>query len=106
MSPQTLKLDFILRSSIFDRPRQLVLDPFYLEFDDNNLASSDPTKFHKEEIAGIRFGIKRIKGLDFYIGRIYCIDIKNNSGKIISTVSVLRHCLAPLYRWYWLGNNC
>jgi len=42
MSPQTLKLDFILRSSIFDRPRQIVLDPFYLEFDDNNLVSSTP----------------------------------------------------------------
>src|SRR5882757_58301 len=83
MSSQALKLDFVLKSTIFDRPRQLVLDPLYLEFDDNNLASATPTKFHKEEIEGIRFGIKWIKGLDFYIGRIYCIDIKNRSGQII-----------------------
>ena len=83
MSSQALKLDFVLRSSIFDRPRKLVLDPLYLEFDDNDLASSTPTKFLKEEIEGIRFGIKWISGYGFYIGRIYCIDIKNNSGKII-----------------------
>jgi len=81
MASQPLKLDFVLKSSIFDRPRQLVLDPLYLEFDDNNLSSSTPKKFLKEE--GIRFGIKWIKGLDFYIGRIYCIDIKNRSGQII-----------------------
>ncbi|HXO75704.1 MAG TPA: hypothetical protein VN824_10725 [Puia sp.] len=60
-----------------------MLDPLYLEFDDNDLASSAPTKFLKEEIEGIRFGIKWISGYGFYIGRIYCIDIKNNSGKII-----------------------
>ena len=83
MSSQALKLDFALKSSIFDRSRHLVLDPLYLEFDDNNLVSSPPTKFLKEEIEGIRFGIKWIKGLDFYIGRIYCIDIKNSSGQII-----------------------
>src|SRR6266481_4824997 len=83
MSSQALKLDFILKSSIFDRPRQLVLDPLYLEFDDNNLASSTPTKFLKEEIEGIRFGIKWISGYGFNIGRIYCIDIKNKSGQII-----------------------
>jgi len=83
MSSQALQLDFILKSSILDRPRQLVLDPLYLEFDDNNLASSTPTKFLKEEIEGIRFGIKWIRGYGFYIGRIYCIDIKNKSGQII-----------------------
>ena len=83
MSSQALKLDFVLKSSIFDRPRQLVLAPLYLEFDDNNLVSSTPTKFLKEEIEGIRFGIKGIRGYRFYIGRTYCIDIKNNSGKII-----------------------
>ena len=83
MSSQGLKLEYVLKSSIFDRPRQLVLDPLYLEFDDNNMVSSLPTKFLKEEIEGIRFGIKWIKGLDFYIGRIYCIDIKNKSGQII-----------------------
>jgi hypothetical protein len=83
MSSRALKLDFILKSSIFDRSRQLVLDPLYLEFDDNNLVSSTPTKFLKEEIEGIRYGIKWIRGYGFYIGRIYCIDIKNRSGQII-----------------------
>ena len=83
MSSHTLKLDFVLKSSFFDRPRKLVLDPLYLEFEDNNLASSPPTKFLKEEIEGIRYGIKWIRGYRFYIGRIYCIDIRNKSGKII-----------------------
>jgi hypothetical protein len=83
MSHQPEKLEFVLRSSIFDRPRQLVLDSQYLEFDDNDRASSAPTRFLKEEIEGVRFGVKWIRGYDFYIGRIYCIDVKNISGQII-----------------------
>jgi len=37
----------------------------------------------KEEIKDCRFGISWIRGIDFYIGRIYCIDISNGNGKLI-----------------------
>jgi len=83
MTLQNEKLEFLIKSSIFDRPRALVLLPEYLEFDDNDLASSIPTKFLKEDIEAFRYGVKWIRGYRFYIGRIYCIDIKGVSGQII-----------------------
>lgn len=70
---QTLKL--FLKSSIFDKEKVLIVDPGFLEYDGIN--------FSKFEIAEIRFGIKSIKGYNFRIGRIYCIDIKSLNGNII-----------------------
>jgi len=77
------RLEFITRSTIFDRERKLMIDPGYVEFDDKDLADSTPTKFLKEEIEGIRYGVKGIRMRIFNIGRIYCIDIRNNKGHII-----------------------
>ncbi|MHA4807403.1 hypothetical protein ACX0G9_04835 [Flavitalea flava] len=74
---------FTLKTSLFDRHRQLIIDSEYLEFEDTNLVSSLPTKFVKEEIESIRYGIKGIRGYRFYIGKIFCIDIKSTSGQVI-----------------------
>jgi len=79
----TLKLQFTLKSSIFDRPRRLTLDPDYLEFDDKDLVSSPPARFLKEEIEGLRFGINWARGYSFNFGRIYCIDIRNEANQVI-----------------------
>lgn len=76
-------LEFTVRSTILDRPRLLVIDPGYLTFDDQNLATAAPTRFLKEEINAVRYGVKSIDGYRFRIGRIYCIDIRDVSGRII-----------------------
>ena len=70
---QTLKLS--LKSSIFHKAKQLIIEPEYIEFDDKS--------FSKFDIAEMRYGIKAIKGYRFRIGRVYCIDIKNLDGSII-----------------------
>jgi hypothetical protein len=77
------RVEFTVKSSIFDRSRQLKLDPQYLEFDDNDLGSSLPVRFLKEEIEGIKYGVKGIRGYRFRIGRIYYIDIKSISGEVM-----------------------
>ena len=41
------------------------------------------TQIDKEEINDIRYGISWIRGIDFTIGRIYCIDIRNRNNKVI-----------------------
>lgn len=79
----TPKLAFTLKSSIFDRARQLTIHPDYLEFEDKDLVALPPTRFPKEEIEGIRFGVKWIRGYSFYIGRIYCIDIRSETNQVI-----------------------
>src|ERR1700733_763618 len=79
----TTKIEFSVKSSIFDRTRQLTIDPEYLEFDDNDLGSSLAVKFLKGEIEGIKYGVKGIRGYRFRIGRIYYIDIKSFSGDVM-----------------------
>jgi len=74
-------LDLSLRSSIFDRQRRLTITPTYLEFDDRSSVGLEPTRFKKEEMEGLRYGVKPIEGYQFVIGRIYCIDIRNNQGR-------------------------
>lgn len=77
------KVKLVIRSSIFDRPRQLTLDPEYLEFDDDDLVTTPSTKFLKEEIEGLRFGVEWVRGYSFYIGRVYCIDIRSETDQVI-----------------------
>lgn len=77
------KLEFIVRSTILDRPRSLVIDPEFIEFDDQDQKSKLPTQFSRLEIEGIRYGVKPIRGYRFRIGRIYCIDIRDASNRVI-----------------------
>jgi len=79
----TSNLEFTLRSTILDRPRKLILNPQYIEFDDQNKASEPPTRFLIGEIEAFRYGVKAIRGYRFRIGRIYSIDIRDTSGRII-----------------------
>lgn len=83
MENNNRSLEFMVRSSILDRPRRLVIDPEFVEFDDKDLVSAAPTRFLKNEIEGVRYGIKAIRGYWFHIGWIYCIDIRDSGGRII-----------------------
>ena len=77
------QLQLNLKSSIFDRYRQLTINKDFLEFDDNELISKDPTKFLKDDIQAFRYGITWINGYQFTIGRTYCVDIQDKQNKII-----------------------
>ena len=79
--PQPIRLT--LKSSILDRNRSLVIDSNYIEFDDTDLIGKPLTRFTKDDIKAYRYGISWIRGYQFAIGRIYCIDIQANSGKTI-----------------------
>jgi hypothetical protein len=108
------KLEFMVRSTILDRPRLLVLDPEFIEFDDQDRISEASTRFLKTEIEGLRYGVKAIRGYRFRIGRIYCIDVRDISGRVIkirlkSLYRVLRKLLGvkhqeitnALFRYYF-----
>lgn len=96
-------LEFIVRSTILDRPRLLTIDRQYLAFDDTERVSEAPMRFLKGEIAALRYGVKAIRGYKFRIGRIYCIDVMNASGSIIkirlkSVYRVRRKLLGKKYQ--------
>ncbi|WP_315821739.1 hypothetical protein [Paraflavitalea speifideaquila] len=74
---------FSIKSSIFDRARELVLDQEYLTFDNKDKIGVPPALIKTQDIVAFRFGIKWINGYSFVIGRIYCIDILSSSGEII-----------------------
>jgi hypothetical protein len=95
-------MEFSIKSSLFDRPRRLVINKAFIEFDDKDLNSASPAKFLKHEVDSFRFGVKWIRGYQFIIGRIYCIDIKSIDGNIIkirlkSLYKVRRSQLATKY---------
>lgn len=72
-----------LKSSFLDRKRKLIINTDYIEYEDNDLFNGSNTKFNKDEIASFRYGISWINGYKFTIGRIYCIEIKNNTSEVI-----------------------
>ena len=97
------RLEFIVRSTILDRPRLLTINREYFEFDDKERVSEAPTIFSKADIAALRYGVKAIRGYRFRIGRIYCIDVINTSGAIIkirlkSVYQVRRKLLGKKYQ--------
>lgn len=74
--------EFTIIRGLFDtRKRQLTIDENFLKFENKDYNEDLFTIIPKDEIAGIRYGIHFIKGLEFYIGREYQIFIKTNSGK-------------------------
>ena len=78
-----------------DRKRLLQVNRSYVEFDENDRVESVPTRFENEDIVGIRYGIKPINGYFFRIGRIYCIDIRHDSNKI------MRIRMKTIYKIRW-----
>jgi hypothetical protein len=79
----TQSLRITIKPSIFDRVRQLIINKDFVEYDDKDLSSAAATIFLKNDIAGLKYGIKWIKGYRFTIGRIYCIYICNKKNEII-----------------------
>lgn len=76
-------LQINIKSSFLDRDRQLVITDEYVELDDKDAIAAKPTRFAAADIVAFRSGIKWIRGYQFIIGRIYCIDIKSTSNLII-----------------------
>ena len=76
-------LEIKVKSSILDRDRTLIIDPEYIEFDDKDLKESKPARIAKSDITGFKFGLKPVRGYYFYIGRIYCIDVKGSQDQQI-----------------------
>lgn len=70
---QSLTLN--LKETIFEKETTLIISPESIEYQNESLS--------KFEIDEIRYGVKFIRGYSFYIGRIYCIDIKSVSGTIM-----------------------
>jgi hypothetical protein len=48
-------LEIMVRSTILDRPRLLMIDPEYIEFYDQDRASKAPTRFLKMQTEGLRY---------------------------------------------------
>jgi len=97
------KLELMVRSTILDRPRLLVIGQDYIEFDGQDRVSEAPTRFSKTAIEGFRYGVKPIRGYRFRIGRIYCIDVRDTSGQVIkirlkSVYRVRRKLLGEKYQ--------
>ena len=73
--------EFTIIRGLFDnRKRQLILNENFIKFENKDHKDDLFTIVNKNDIAGIRYGIHFIKGLEFYIGREYKIFIKTNSG--------------------------
>jgi len=73
---------FTIVRGLFDtRKRSLLISENFIKFENKDLKDNSFTTFNKEDIAGIRYGIHFIKGLEFYIGREYQIFIRNKENK-------------------------
>lgn len=95
-------IQFFIKSSIFDRVRQLTIENDFIEFENKDLISAPPTKLLKPNITGLRHGIKWINGYQFVIGRIYCIDLLTADKEVLkirlkSIYGIRKHQLAEKY---------
>lgn len=81
MNEQSLQIN--IKSSFLDRERQLTITSEFIEYDDTDRVSEKPTRLLNSDIVAFRYGIKWIRGYQFIIGRIYCIDIKAKEDKIM-----------------------
>ena len=91
-----------IRSSILDRDRYLIINPEFIQFDNTELKDAKPIKIPKSGISGFRFGVKPIRGYMFYIGSIFCIDVRGVNEQVIklrlkSLYSIGRKELAEKY---------
>jgi len=70
---------FHVKRTLFGAPRLLTVAPLYLEME-GPLVN---TRFTKEDIEGLRFGVKLIRYYLIPISKTYNIEIKSSQGKII-----------------------
>jgi len=68
-------LTLTIKETALSRRQKLVITAESVEFKNKSLPKCD--------IDEIRYGVKFISGFEFYIGRIYCIDIKSLSGVVM-----------------------
>jgi hypothetical protein len=73
------KQSFHVKRTPFGAPRLLTIAPLYLEME-GPLAN---TRFTKEDIEGLRYGVTLIRYYLIPISKTYNIEIKNSQGKII-----------------------
>lgn len=72
---------YIIKRGLWDsKPRKLLFNSDYLEFEDKIVGEDKPTRINKTDIKEFRYGIVWIRGLKFYIGRQYQIYIKADNG--------------------------
>lgn len=84
IDPNNKETKLLIKRGLLDKkPRQLILNPDFIQFQDKDLISNSFTHFEKKLITGYRFGIKWIKGFEFTIGRDYQIFIRNSENKIL-----------------------
>jgi hypothetical protein len=68
-------LAITIKETALSRRNKLVITPESIEFKNKSLSKFD--------IDEVRYGVKFIRGYEFYIGRIYCIDVKSLSGVVM-----------------------
>ncbi len=77
------ELEFTIKRGITDNAqRKLILNPEFIQFESNDLATNLYTTFNENEIVEFRYGMKWIT-FKLTFGREYFIYIKNNQNKII-----------------------
>jgi len=79
--PGTVNLN--IKSSIFDRERELIISPDFISYDIEGMITDQPSLIHKNEIKAFRYGVKWINGYSFVIGRTYCLDILTTGNKVL-----------------------
>ncbi|MHA4847649.1 hypothetical protein ACX0G7_26015 [Flavitalea antarctica] len=77
-------LEIVFKPTILDRRHKLVVDSHFLTMGLEDSEREIWLKLDKSDIAAFRYGVKWIKGVEFIIGRIYCIDVMAKSGEILS----------------------
>ena len=78
MAGEQIEIKF--KTNFFSKEKTIILSNESLSLSCNN---SVITQFNNEDIKGCRFGVRWIRGVEFYIGRLYCIDLKNGDDKMI-----------------------
>jgi hypothetical protein len=74
------KLNLTFKPTFLHKQEHLIIENDFIQL----TTGSKTIRFLKEEIESFRYGVKGIRGYKFYIGRIYCIDVKSKENQIIS----------------------
>ncbi|PKP22676.1 MAG: hypothetical protein CVU05_02875 [Bacteroidetes bacterium HGW-Bacteroidetes-21] len=74
------RIEIKYKTNFFSKESKIVFSENELRLYCNNKLM---IQIDKEEIIAFRYGVSWIRGIDFYIGRVYCIDISNGNSKVI-----------------------
>lgn len=76
------EFEFSIQSTIFDRRRQLKINPAFISIDGRD-TTDPPVIFPVADIEAFRYGIQWIKGTHFVIGRTYLLEIRSTGKRTI-----------------------